>query len=235
MQTFTSTELNRKSGAILQAARDQGSVEIRKGAEVYVLQYVRTDEDATTYVRNDAVRTEGDPWKDEMLSLMRELVEQGRGVSGGDNEKFAGPSEGPANAQAAQVADPGKVTARIDEEPVQNRPVVIPEAVQAPEPEKPGEPSPDELKAAYDYLGLRECPEGLEITEKGIQSALGTVKKAAREDPSSAEAKVMAMGSADEDRIEFLRCVQIDKLSKALAKRAAGDPRWLSVATPTRI
>ncbi|BAC73254.1 hypothetical protein AQJ43_23610 [Streptomyces avermitilis] len=113
--------------------------------------------------------------------------------------------------------------------------MVIPEAVKAPEPEKPGEPSQDELRAAYDYLGLRETSEGLEVTQRGVQSALGTVKKIAREDPSSAEARVMAMGAADDDRIEFLRCVQLDKLSKVMAKRAAGDPRWLGVATPPRI
>lgn len=107
--------------------------------------------------------------------------------------------------------------------------------MKAPEPEKPGEPSQDELRAAYDYLGLRETSEGLEVTQRGVQSALGTVKKIAREDPSSAEARVMAMGAADDDRIEFLRCVQLDKLSKVMAKRAAGDPRWLGVATPPRI
>ncbi|MFH9038474.1 type II toxin-antitoxin system Phd/YefM family antitoxin [Streptomyces sp. NPDC017966] len=99
----------------------------------------------------------------------------------------------------------------------------------------PEGPTRDELKAAYEYLGLRETVDGLEITEKGVQSALGTVKKIAREDPESAEAKVMRMGPADGDRIEFLRCVQLDKISKALAKRAAGDPRWLGVATPPRI
>ncbi|MFG2380590.1 hypothetical protein [Streptomyces avermitilis] len=278
MQTFTSTELNRKSGTILQAAREQGSVEIRKGSEVYVLQYVRTDEDATTYVRNDAVRTEGDPWKDEMLSLMRELVEQGRGVSGGDDE----------TSQTALVADCSKVTVPADEpeprtvripvppmpksnpesenaanarllerssarrqermeaafkaahsrpvptepEPVESKPVVIPETVKAPEPEKPGEPTQDELTAAYEYLGLQEDPDGLSVTQRGIQSALGTVRKIARQDPESAEAKVMKMGAADEERVEFLLCVQVDKLSKALAKRAAGDPRWLGAGTP---
>ncbi|MEU6635732.1 type II toxin-antitoxin system Phd/YefM family antitoxin [Streptomyces rochei] len=110
--------------------------------------------------------------------------------------------------------------------------MILPDPFPKARAKRPEEPTPDELKAAYEYLGLREGADGLEITEKGIQSALGTVKKIARQDPESAEVKVMAMAPADEDRIEFLRCVQLDKLSKALAKRAAGDPRWLGVASP---
>ncbi|MFJ3665041.1 type II toxin-antitoxin system Phd/YefM family antitoxin [Streptomyces sp. NPDC090106] len=111
--------------------------------------------------------------------------------------------------------------------------VAIPDVPEVLVPELPDEPSREELEAAYAYLGLRETDDGLEITETGIQNALGTVKKAARQDPKSAEATVMKMGPSDPDRIEFLRCVQLDKLSRALAKRAAGDRRWLGIATPS--
>ncbi|WP_326755122.1 hypothetical protein OH738_10665 [Streptomyces hirsutus] len=171
----------------------------------------------------------------EQTALLRELVEQGRGISGGVTEK----------PQAAQVAAPGKltVTARVDEEP-QEEPepaeprelpkVVIPERLEDPKPKPPGEPSRGELRAAYEYFGLRETPDGLEVTERGIRSALGTVKKVAQEDPDSPEAQILKMGAADEDRIECLRLVQLDKLSKALAKRADGDPKWLGMATPPR-
>ncbi|CAL9455634.1 hypothetical protein SUDANB15_02515 [Streptomyces sp. enrichment culture] len=280
MQTFTSTELNRKSGAILQAAEEQGSVEIRKGSKVYVLQYVRTDSESDTYVRNEPSAVGGDEVVEllrEQTALLRELVEQGRGVSGGANEK----------SQVAQVVDPDTLTAQVGEGPRECPPVRAPASPKAepsmespekansrhlekaianrkermeaafkaspsrpsvegwparvravvtpePEPAQPEEPSPEELQAAHEYFGLRETSDGLEITERGIQSALGAVKKIARQDPESAEAKVMTMGPADEDRIEFLRCVQLDKLSKALAKRAAGDPKWLGVATPPR-
>ncbi|MGW3154034.1 hypothetical protein [Streptomyces sp. NPDC001089] len=219
MQTFTSTDLNRTSGAILQAAEQHGTVEIRKGTKVFQLSYVRTDD---TYVTEPSVRTEEDPWKDEMLSLMRELVQQGREVPGGLTEK----------TQPAEVVDSGVVTVRIDEEPQERPVVVIPEEVPAKEPEVSPEPSQGELEAAYEYLGLVATPDGYTITERGLQSASATVRKTAKENPESAEAKVMQMGSADEERVEFLLLVQIDKLSKALAKRAAGDPRWLGAATP---
>ncbi|MGV9228503.1 type II toxin-antitoxin system Phd/YefM family antitoxin [Streptomyces nigra] len=108
-----------------------------------------------------------------------------------------------AKAQPAEVVTTGTVTARVDEEPRERKTVVIPEGLEEPQPAQVGEPSPEELREAHQG--------NLEITQKGIQNALGTVKKVAREDPESAEAKVMAMDAADEDRIEFLRCVQLDK------------------------
>lgn len=98
----------------------------------------------------------------------------------------------------------------------------------------PEGPSRQDLEAAYQYFGLQEGLDRLEVTQKGIQSALGEAKRAARRNPDSEEAKALAMGPADEHRIELLRCIQLDKLSKALAKRDAGDPFWLSHATPSR-
>ncbi|MEU6449628.1 hypothetical protein [Streptomyces sp. NPDC046979] len=226
MQTFTSTELNRKSGAILQAAEEQGSVEIRKGSKVYVLQYVRTESEVVTYVRNEPAAVGGDEvvsLLQEQTALLRELVEQGRSQC-----DSAARSRKP---QAAEVVTSGTVTAQVDEGP-QRPVVVIPERVEEPKPEPPGEPSPQELRAAQEYFGLQEVPDGLEITQRGIQSALAHMKKASRGKPDSVEAQVISMDPASEGRMECIRLYQIDRYSKALAKRAAGDPRWLGSATP---
>ncbi|MER6112399.1 hypothetical protein [Streptomyces hirsutus] len=229
MQTFTSTELNRKSGAILQAAEEQGSVEIRKGSKVYVLQYVRTESDAVTYVRNEPAALGGDEvvsLLQEQTALLRELVEQGR-------SQVCESLEGPRKSQAAEVVTSGTVTARVDEEP-QRPVVVIPERMEDPKPEPPGEPSQEELRAAHEYFGLRETPDGLEITQKGIQSALARMKKASRDKPDSVEAQVIQMDPASEERMEFIRLYQLDRCSKALAARADGDPKWLGMASPPR-
>lgn len=96
--------------------------------------------------------------------------------------------------------------------------MVIPERVEDPKPEPPGEPTEDELTAAREYFGLKETLDGLDLLPKGIWSALAHMKKASRGKPDSVEAQV----------------IQIDRYSKALAKRAAGDPKWLGMATPPR-
>ncbi|WP_328981743.1 type II toxin-antitoxin system prevent-host-death family antitoxin [Streptomyces mirabilis] len=226
---YRTREMQTKAKEILDAAEAGEDVRITRNGRVF--RVVLDDEPAeplTSTPASDDLLGQIISGQQQANDLLRELVEQGR------NDRTL--DEIIERSQPLQIAEPGMVTVRLEEpEPPQNRPVVIPEAVKAPEPEKPGEPSQDELKAAYDYLGLRETPEGLDVTERGIRSALGTVKRIAREDPTSDEARVMEMGAADEDRIEFLRCVQLDKLSKALAKRAAGDPCWLGVATPPRI
>ncbi|MET8511993.1 hypothetical protein [Streptomyces sp. NPDC005077] len=235
MGSYNAKDMRSKAGQMLDEARRGGEVVImRRGAERFVLRYEPEGAHPSEHQGDASVST---PASDDLLGqiisgqeqtndLLRALVEQGKADRTLD--------EIIERSQPARVAEPSMVTVRLEEEPVQARPVVIPEAVEDPEPEKPGEPTQDELTAAYEYLGLRETPDGLDVTQKGIQSALGTVKKIAREDPASAEAKVMAMGAAEDERIEFLRCVQIDKLSKVMAKRAAGDLKWLGVATPGR-
>ncbi|MET7761732.1 hypothetical protein ABZS71_06710 [Streptomyces sp. NPDC005393] len=232
MQTFTSTDLNRTSGAILQAAEEQGAVEIRKGSKVFILKYVSPDEDADTYVNEEPVRKPRAGRNDDLLASLLASSNQQSALL----QELVDLAKRDIGTQPLQVAEPGMVTARIDEEPVApERPkVVIPERLPQPKPEKPGEPSQDELRAAHEYYGLQETVDGLEITERGIQRALGTVAKIARQDPESTEAQILKMDAASEDRIECLRLVQIDKLSNALAKRAAGDPRWLGAATPPR-
>ncbi|MGW5198614.1 hypothetical protein [Streptomyces spiralis] len=236
MQTFTSTDLNRTSGAILQAAEEQGAVEIRKGSKVFILKYVSPDEDADTYVNKEPVRKPRARSNDELMAsllassnqqaaLLQELVDLAKRDTG---------------TQAAEVATTSVVTVRLDEEPEpaaeprELPKVVIPAHVEEDKPEPPGEPTEDELRAAYEYLGLRETSDGLEITEKGIRSALATVKKVARRDPESTEAQILKMDPSSEERIECLRLVQLDKLSTALAKRATGDREWLGMATPPR-
>ncbi|MFD8072188.1 hypothetical protein ACFV3E_05995 [Streptomyces sp. NPDC059718] len=290
MQTFTSTELNRKSGAILQAAEDQGAVEIRKGSKVFVLRYVSADEDPTTYVSEEPVRkaspaagTNEDVMaallasSTQQAELLQELVDLAKRDTGPEAVARMAAELGVETAGIDEEPEPGKVRipapprpqpnpegegrrwarqleeararekARTDAvlmtarsrpasidgaEPVQARVVAIPKAVVDETPEPAEEPTQDELEAAYDYFGLVETADGLEVTERAIQRALGTVMSVARKNPESEEAIVMKMDASDERRIEFLRLVQLDKLSKALAKRKAGDPRWLGAATP---
>ncbi|MEU8556005.1 hypothetical protein AB0C80_18715 [Streptomyces anthocyanicus] len=231
MTEYNAKDMRSKAGQMLDEARRGEEVVIwRRGAERFVLRYEAEGAHSGEHQVDISMSTGADDLLGQLIDgqsttndLLRQLVEHKDTVLDDLIKQ--------TKAHAAEVVTSGAVTARVDEEP-QRPVVVIPERVEDSKPEPPSEPSPEELRAAREYFGLREVPQGLEITEKGIQSALGTVKKIARQDPDSAEAKVMDMGPADEDRIEFLRCVQLDKLSKALAKRAAGDRRWLGSATP---
>ncbi|MFD8472020.1 type II toxin-antitoxin system Phd/YefM family antitoxin [Streptomyces globisporus] len=216
MATYNAKDMRSKAGQMLdEARRGEGVVIMRRGAERFVLRYEPEGAHPNEHQGDSSVNT---PASDDLLGqilgeqaqtnvLLRELVEQGKGDRALDQiiEK----------SQPTAEARPSTVTVQIPE-----KPVVSPD------------PSQGELEVAYDCFGLRSTPDGFTITEKGLRSASATVKKAARQDPESAEAKVMRMGSADDERVEFLLCVQVDKLSKALAKKAAGDPHWLGVATP---
>lgn len=105
----------------------------------------------------------------------------------------------------------------------------------AQESEIPGEPSEAELKAARDYYGLALGPDGLELTDGGMGSALGKVGSVIRKNPKSPdipEVRILALPPHDPERLAFLRSVQVEKYESALAKRAAGDRGWLGPATP---
>jgi antitoxin (DNA-binding transcriptional repressor) of toxin-antitoxin stability system len=227
---YKTREMQTKAKEILDAVDAGEEVQITRNGRVYRV-VLAEGEPVRAEPRDDLLATLVEQGS-QQIDLLRQLVEH--------KDTVLDDLVKQTKAQPAEVATSGIVTARVDEEhepatePQERPTVVIPERVEDPKPEPPGEPTQGELRTAHEYFGLRETTGGLDITEKGIQSALSTVKKIARQDPESAEAKVMVMGAADEDRIEFLRCVQIDKLTKALAKRAAGDPKWLGMATPPR-
>ncbi|MFE7029476.1 type II toxin-antitoxin system Phd/YefM family antitoxin [Streptomyces sp. NPDC057621] len=224
-RTYKTREMQTKAKEILDAAEAGDDVQIIRNGRVFRV----VPDEAEQVERSEPV---GHATTDDLLAqlveqtdLLRRLVADSSGATPDNLIEQA-------RSQAAEVVDSGVVTVRIDEEPQERPVVVIPEAAPAKEPEISPEPSQRELEAACDYFGLRSTPDGYRLELRGLQSASGTVRKKAKEDPESAEAKVMRMGSTEEGRVEFLLCVQIDKLSRALAKRAAGDPRWLGAATP---
>ncbi|MEU5448686.1 hypothetical protein [Streptomyces californicus] len=222
MATYNAKDMRSKAGQMLDAARRGEEVVImRRGAERFVLRYEPEGAHPGEQQGDSSVST---PASGDLLGqilgeqaqtndLLRELVEQGRGDRTLDQII--------ERSQSAEEVRPVTVAVEIPETPP-----------QAPEPGVSPEPSQEELDAACEYFGLHSTPDGYTITEKGLRGASATVAKAARLDPECAEAKVMKMGSADDERVEFLLCVQVDKLSKALAKRVSGDPRWLGSGTP---
>ncbi|MGW3305915.1 type II toxin-antitoxin system Phd/YefM family antitoxin [Streptomyces sp. NPDC001073] len=214
MRTYSTRQVQAKTKEILDAAAAGEEVRITRGQQVFKVVLVEGEQtEPVAHGSTDDLLAQLVEQSGQQTDLLRQLVEHKDTVLD-DLVKQTKP-------QPAEEARPATVTVEIPETPP-----------QAPEPDVSPEPSQEELEAAYEYLGIRSTRDGYTITEKGIQSALATVKKAARQDPESAEAKVMRMGAADEGRVEFLLCVQVDKLSKALAKRAAGDPRWLGAGTP---
>ncbi|MFE6627377.1 type II toxin-antitoxin system Phd/YefM family antitoxin [Streptomyces rochei] len=227
---YRTREMQTKAKEILDAAEAGEDVRITRNGKVFKV--VLADAEAAEPAEALASTGSGDlleqliSGQSQTNDLLRELIEQN-----GNSRDLD------------KIIEQNGDTRLLDEIIEKSQPAVatrstvtvqIPERVEDPKPEAPGEPSPEELRTAQEYFGLRETQDGLEATQKGIQSALAHMKKTARDKPDSEEAKVIRMDPASEDRMEFIRLYQIDRYSKALAKRAAGDPRWLGAATPTR-
>ncbi|MET8114024.1 type II toxin-antitoxin system Phd/YefM family antitoxin [Streptomyces prasinus] len=228
MRTYSTRQVQSKTKEILDAAAAGEEVRITRGKQVFKVLLVEGEPtESVQGASTDDLLAQLVEQTSQQTDLLRQLVEQ-KDTTLEDLIEQSKP-------QALQVADPGKltVTARVDEEP-QRPVVVIPERLENPEPEPPGEPSQEELRAAHEYFGLRETPDGMEVTQKGIQSALVHMKKVSRDKPDSVETQVIKMDPASDERIEFIRLYQLDRYSGALAKRAGGDPKWLGMATPPR-
>lgn len=227
---YRTREMQTKAKEILDAAEAGEDVRITRNGKVFKVVLADAEPagplEALMGTGSDDLLAQLLEQSSQQTDLLRQLVEHKDTVLDDLIEQTQ-------RSQAAEAVTSGMVTVRVDE--VAQRPaVVIPERVEDLKPEPPGEPTQDELSAAHEYFGLRETPNGAELTPKGIQSALAHLKKASRDEPDSVKAKVIRMDPSSEDRIEFLRCYQLDRFTKALAKRAAGDRRWLGAATPPR-
>jgi prevent-host-death family protein len=101
-----------------------------------------------------------------------------------------------------------------------------------PEPQEPVQsPIPSERQLAYarDFYGLQEAQGdvGWALNEKGVNNALGTMKKLVR----NGEELAVEMTSKPEDdpeRLMYLTLLQIQKYEECLAKLQAGDPNWIA-------
>ncbi|MEU6181189.1 type II toxin-antitoxin system Phd/YefM family antitoxin [Streptomyces coeruleorubidus] len=226
---YRTREMQTKAKEILDAAEAGDDVRITRNGRVFRVVLVDGGPiEPEVQTSTDDLLTQLVAQSSQQTDLLRQLVEQKSTVLDDLIEQSA--------SQVDQVADSGMVTAQVGEESVapQWPKIVVPDSFPGHRPAQPGEPSRDELRAAQEYFGLRETPDGLEITEKGIQSALAHMKKASRDKPDSVEAQVIQMDPGSEERMECIRLYQLDRYSKALAKRADGDPKWLGVFTPPR-
>jgi prevent-host-death family protein len=229
---YRTREMQTKAKEILDAAEAGEDVRITRNGKVFkvVLVDAEPTEPAETFTRapSDDLLAQLVEQASQQTDLLRQLVEQ-KDATLDDLIEQSGKDAvlDDLIEQAETQADSGaKAT-------IWPR-MMLPDPFPKTRTERSEEPSQEELRAAQEYFGLREVPDGLEITQKGMQSALAHMKKASREKPDSEEAKVIRMDPASEDRMEFIRLYQIDRYSKALAKRAAGDPKWLGMATPPR-
>jgi len=104
------------------------------------------------------------------------------------------------------------------------------EAVQEPqEPVQRPEPSERQLAYAQDFYGLQEAEGEIPwvLTEKGVNNALGTMKKHVRNGDELAM-EISSRPEDDPERQAYLLLLQIQKYDSCLAKLRDGDPNWVA-------
>jgi hypothetical protein len=242
MKPFTSTELNRTSGAVLLAAREHGSVEIRKGEEAYVLQYVgKVGNTDGTYVTEEPVRTERSAdvssqttelllEQTELLrqqaALLQELVEQGRNRGRAEPLGVVGELRSPLGYAAPGL--PSKEPQETAASRVEPRRAVAPTKTEEVRPE-PRKVSEKQLKDVMAFYGLTASEDGpFEIDARGVQRGTARLHSLAKKGLAGAQ-EIVALEVDDPRRVEYIINIQTADFTETIAQYESGKSNFLPV------